>query len=91
MSGRPNPRCTRPGRRVACRIVWARHAGPAGELLVRLTYSQRQSVYGPIMADPELDPVDLHGLSEGEVRRLLDEDLLSIESLVRNEYIRRHG
>src|SRR5262249_23548238 len=33
--GPPNSGCTRPGRRVALRVVQARRAGPAGELGVR--------------------------------------------------------
>ncbi len=52
---------------------------------------QRQSVDGPVMADPELEPVDLDGLTEREVRRLSSDDLKAIEEMCRKELTRRHG
>jgi hypothetical protein len=52
---------------------------------------QEQSVDGPIMADPGLEPVDLDGLTEDEVRRLSDDDLRAIEEICRKELLRRHN
>lgn len=54
-----------------------------------------------IMADPDLDaadadlraaePVDLDGLTQDDVKRLSDSDLIAIEEMCRKEWMRRNG